>query len=151
MISIRPVHPEEAAELTQIALAAKRHWGYPERWMRLWTPELTFTSEYFEANESWAAAVGLKPVAFYTLLDKDGIAWLENLWVHPDFIGKGVGKQLFDHALHLTRERGYKILQLEADPNAAGFYEKMGMDKTGERRYQMDGRPRVLPFMEMQL
>ena len=29
--------------LTQIALAAKRHWGYPERWIEIWSSQLTFS------------------------------------------------------------------------------------------------------------
>jgi hypothetical protein len=51
----------------------------------------------------------------------------------------------------LAHQRGYAILQLEADPHAAGFYERMGMSKVGERRYEMDGQPRSLPIMEMKL
>jgi GNAT superfamily N-acetyltransferase len=151
MVSIRSVNPQEADNLTQIALAAKRHWSYPERWIELWTPQLTFDIGYFEKNESWAAEVDGKPVAFYTLLDKSGIAWLENLWVMPEFIGTGIGRQLFLHAMELARSRGYKMLQLEADPNAAGFYEKMGMHEIAEQRYEIDGQPRILPVMEMKL
>lgn len=151
MISIRRVYSEEADNLTGIALAAKAHWGYPEKWMKLWTPQLTFTPEYFEENESWAAELDDEPVAFYTLLDKNGIAWIENLWVLPVSIGKGLGRQLFEHAVELARQRGYKILQLEADPNARGFYEKMGMHMIGERHSEVDGQPRILPVMEMEL
>jgi ribosomal protein S18 acetylase RimI-like enzyme len=66
-------------------------------------------------------------------------------------IGKGVGKTLFCHALELSRERGYRILHLEADPNAAGFYEKMGMYKVGERHSEVEGQPRILPIMEIRL
>jgi GNAT superfamily N-acetyltransferase len=151
MIFIRTVNPQEADKLTQIALAAKRYWGYPEHWIKLWTSQLTFDSGYFEENESWAAEVDGRPVAFYTLLDKNRIAWLENLWVMPELIGSGIGRQLFLHASQLAHSRGYKILQLEADPNAAGFYEKMGMHKIAERRYELDGQPRILPLMEMKL
>lgn len=151
MILIRPVNPQEADELTKIALAAKRHWGYPERWIEIWIPQLTFNAEYFEANESWTAVVDNRPVAFYTLLSKGGVAWIENLWVMPALIGKGVGKSLFLHALELARQRAYKTLQLEADPNAVGFYEKMGMHKSGEHQSEVDGQPRVLPIMEMNL
>jgi ribosomal protein S18 acetylase RimI-like enzyme len=69
----------------------------------------------------------------------------------PEFIGRGIGKALFLHALELARHRGYKLFQLEADPNAAGFYEKMGMRKIAERKYELDGQPRILPLMEMKL
>ena len=40
--------PEQADELTRIALASKAHWGYPRRWLEIWTPQLTFSPEYFE-------------------------------------------------------------------------------------------------------
>ena len=151
MITVRRVYPEEADRLTEIALAAKRHWGYPESWMKIWSAELTFDPQYFEANESWAAELDGQPVAFYTLLDKNGIAWIENLWVNPELIGKGVGRELFSHAAAQARRRGYTILQLEADPNARGFYEKMGLYQVGERHSQVEGQPRVLPVMEMEL
>ena len=151
MSTIRPVKPEEADLMTQIALAAKRHWGYPERWIEIWTPQLTFSPEYFMANESWAAVENDRPIAFYTLLEANEIASIENLWVLPEYMGKGIGKQLFLHAVELARGRGYKILQLEADPNAMGFYERMGMRKVGERHSEVDGQSRTLPVMEMAL
>lgn len=151
MIRIRPVNPKEAATLTQIALAAKRHWGYPQHWMEIWTPQLTFNADYFEANESWVAMDDEGPIAFYTLLDHHGAAWIENLFVMPEFIGLGIGKHLFRHACKTARERAYKTIQLEADPNAVGFYERMGMHKISERHSEVDGQPRILPIMEMNL
>ena len=149
MIDIRRARSEEADQLTQIALAAKRHWGCSKRWMILWIPELTFTPQYFEANESWVAEMENQPVAFYTLLDKNGIAWIENLWVLPEFIGKGIGRRLFLHAVDQAHRGGYGTLRLEADPNARGFYEKMGMHQIGERHSGVEGQPRILPVMEM--
>jgi len=143
--------PGQADELTRIALASKAHWGYPERWLEIWKPQLTFSPKYFEENEGWAAIVNETPIGFYTLHEQDGNACIENLWVLPEFIGKGVGKKLFLHAAELSRQRGYKTLQLEADPNAVGFYEKMGMHKIGEQVYKVDGQPRSLPMMEMKL
>ena len=151
MISIRPAQPRDAATLTQIALAAKAYWGYPRRWMDLWKPQLTFSPEYFGVHESWVAEIDRAPIGFYTLLEKDGSAWIENLWVSPELIGRGVGKRLFLHALDLSRQRGFENLRLEADPNAAGFYEKMGMKKIGDRRSEIEGQPRILPIMEIRL
>ena len=150
-LKIRSADPSEADILSQIAFTAKAHWGYPERWLEIWKPQLTFSPEYFEENESWVAETDGIPIAFYTLQEKDGNAWLENLFVSPTFIGKGLGKRLFLHAAELSRQRGFWALQLEADPNAAGFYQKMGMYKIGERHSQIEGQPRVLPIMELKL
>jgi ribosomal protein S18 acetylase RimI-like enzyme len=150
-LQIRHAVSQEATTLSQIAFAAKAHWGYPERWLEIWKPQLTCSPEYVEKNESWVAEAKGVPIAFYTLQEKDGNAWIENLWVLPEFIGKGAGKKLFQHAKKLSRQRNYKTLQLEADPNAAGFYEKMGMYKIGARHSQVEGQPRILPIMEMKL
>jgi GNAT superfamily N-acetyltransferase len=150
-LKIRPARPEDADALSQIAFAAKAYWGYPARWMQIWKPQLTFSPDYFKANEGWVAEKDRFPVAFYTLEERENNGWLEDLWVSPDFIGQGLGREMFSHALELCRQRGYVTLQLEADPNAVGFYRKMGMQKVGERQSEVDGQPRILPIMELKL
>jgi ribosomal protein S18 acetylase RimI-like enzyme len=150
-IKIRYAFPQNADVLFNMALSAKAYWGYPDRWMEIWAPQLTFSPEYFGEIESWVAEVGGVPVAFYTLQEKGGNGWIENLWVRPEFIGKGIGKRLFLHAVTRSRLKGLLILQLEADPNALGFYEKMGMYKIGERKSEIEGQPRILPVMEIEL
>ena len=150
-MEIRYAVPGDAETLSQVAINAKAYWGYPKNLLEVWKRTLTFSPEYFNENESWVAEADNRPVAFYTLQEKAGTAWIENLWVLPDYIGQGVGKQLFLHALSRTRELGYRILQLEADPNAVGFYEKMGMRKIGERHSEAEGQPRIMPIMEMTL
>jgi ribosomal protein S18 acetylase RimI-like enzyme len=149
--NIQRATPEQAGELTRIAQAAKAHWGYPTRWLEIWAPQLTFSPRYFEKNEGWVAAIDETLIGFYTLQEENGNACIENLWIRPDFIGKGIGRMLFLHAVEQARERGYQILQLEADPNAVGFYEKMGMHKVDEHCYELEGRPRLLSIMAIRL
>lgn len=151
-LKITRAKPAQAEVLTQIALAAKGYWGYPAHWMELWKPQLTFAPAYFEEHESWVAELEHTLIAFYTLLERDGIAWIENLWVLPEWMGKQVGKSLFLHARETARrQRGFQVLQLESDPNAVGFYKKMGMKQVGERRSEIEGHPRILPILELRL
>ncbi|MDX1378282.1 MAG: GNAT family N-acetyltransferase [Anaerolineales bacterium] len=150
-IKIRRAVPNDAPALSAIAYSAKAHWGYPKRWMEIWKPQFDFLPVYFEERDSWVAEVDGKPIAFYTLEERDNKAWIENLWVHPDYMGKRIGKQLFMHALTRSRQKGHLILQLEADPNALGFYENMGMYKVGETNYPIEGQTRILPVMEIKL
>jgi len=150
-IKIRPALPEEADILSNIAFVAKAYWGYSERWMEIWKPQLTFSPEYFKDNENWVAEKDGTPIAFYTLLEKDSKAWIENLWVLPEWIGKGVGRRLFLHALSRSRLNGHLILHLEADPNAVSFYKKQGMYKISESHYEVEGQIRILPLMEIKL
>src|SRR4029077_8649121 len=75
--------PELAESLTRIALAAKRYWRYPERWIEIWTPILTFTPEYVAANPTYVAVEDGSPVGFYALVvAQDGSrAQLDHLWI----------------------------------------------------------------------
>lgn len=51
-IEIHHALPEDADTLTEIAITAKRHWNYPERWIQIWMPQLTF-----EPKEIWDANI----------------------------------------------------------------------------------------------
>jgi GNAT superfamily N-acetyltransferase len=150
-LTLLRVHPEHAETLTGIAIASKRHWDYPERWMKIWTLKLTVSPEYILANETWMAVINEKPVAFYALKPDDEILWLDHLWVLPEFIGQGLGAFLFRHALARSRKQGASILKIESDPNAVGFYEKMGAVKADEHRSEVDGQSRVLPVLQVKL
>lgn len=144
---IHPAHPTQAETLTRIALAAKRHWGYPERWIEIWTPLLTFTPADLERADFFVAQINDEIVGFYSLTTAGVRAELENLWVLPAFMGRGVGRGLFEHALARTRELGCSELEIESDPNAVGFYEKMGAQVVSQHIGEVDGQPRILPVL----
>ena len=46
--------PDHARIPTRIAFAAKRHWGYPERWIKYWSDGLTIAPEFARNNEVYA-------------------------------------------------------------------------------------------------
>lgn len=151
MTQIERALPQHATVLTDIAIAAKRYWKYPERWITIWIPSLTISSDYISRNETWMALVERQPVGFYSLTPDREAMWLDNLWVLPNFMRQSIGRQLFAHALERGRTFGITALQIEADPNAQNFYEKMGARKIGEHHGEVDGHPRTLPIMEIAL
>ena len=151
MISIVRTKPEFADTLTQITISAKRHWKYPEKWIQLWLPQLTITAEYVSENEVWAASDEGRIVGYYALRQVNRDCWLDNLWVLPGFMDRGIGRSLFEHALGRCRELDGSILKIEADPNAQGFYEHMGARKVGEHHTSVENQPRILPLMEIQV
>lgn len=143
--------PAHAEALTRITISAKRHWHYPEKWIQIWLPLMTMTPECISENEVWLKVIEGEPVAYYSLKQDGEELWLDNLWVLPEHMGKGVGKELFSHALERSRGRGASTLKIEADPNAESFYEKMGVRRVGEHHGEVDGQPRILPVMELYL
>jgi GNAT superfamily N-acetyltransferase len=138
-----------AGTLTKIAFTAKRYWGYPERWIEFWRPQLTVTPQAIVQHETYAATLDGQPIAFYALSYQEKQASLEHFWVHPDSMGKGIGRSLFQHALDRCKEAGAGRLEIESDPHAQGFYKRMGAYKVGELRADMDGVTRTLPVLEI--
>jgi hypothetical protein len=43
------------------------------------------------------------------------------------------------------------VLELSADPNAEGFYQRMGARRIGEVPAEMEGQPRILPRMSIEV
>src|SRR5258708_2775424 len=120
--------PEDAATLTDIAFAAKRHWGYPEEWIENWRDALTITPEFIASHEAYLARIEDRAVGFYAFVAPEGndrVA-LQHLWVSPEMMGQGIGRSLFRHAVERAGELGFQKLEIESDPNAEGFYLRMG-------------------------
>jgi GNAT superfamily N-acetyltransferase len=150
-VEIRRATPEDADTLTRIAFAAKRYWGYPEPWIQHWREGLTITPEFVRNNEVYAAVSGGERCAFYALTGAGGELELEHLWVSPGWIGSGVGRLLFEHAMREAASRRASAVEIEADPNAEGFYLRMGARRVGENVYVIEGQRRVLPLMVVDL
>ena len=141
----------QANELTQIAFAAKRHWGYPERWIQIWSPILTITPEFIAHYETYVAILDSVSVGFFAISINDERASLEHMWVLPEYMGKGVGAELFRCMLSRCKELGAQMLEIESDPNAQGFYEHMGAIRVGQSASELDGQTRILPILEVKL
>jgi GNAT superfamily N-acetyltransferase len=150
-VDILPATPEDADALTRIAFAAKRYWGYPENWMKHWRDSLTITPEFVRNNTVHAAVSGGEPYAFYALTGAGRELELEHLWVSPGWIGSGAGRLLFEHAMREAARRGSSAVAIEADPNAEGFYLRMGARRVGENVYEIEGRKRKLPLLTVEL
>jgi GNAT superfamily N-acetyltransferase len=146
-IEIRRATPSDSTLLTEIAHAAKRHWGYPERWIIQWKEVLTITPEFVSTNEVYVATQGATAVGFYALLFKDGGAVLEHMWVDPGRIGAGIGRALFDHAFRVAASFNAAQMEIESDPNAEGFYLRMGARRAGEVLSVLEGQTRALPLL----
>src|SRR5258708_25625328 len=125
-IQIRRARPDEAAVLTEIAHAAKRHWGYPENWIRQWKSDLTITPEFSAKNEGFVAMNGEEIVGCCAIAFSESLAELEHMWIRPEHIGAGVGRTLFRHVKERAANLAIPALEISADPNAEGFYKRMG-------------------------
>ncbi len=57
---------------------------------------------------------------------------LRQMAVRNQLQGKGIGRALMEFAETIARDIGYREISMHARSSAAGFYEKMGYNVTGE-------------------
>jgi putative acetyltransferase len=72
---------------------------------------------------------------------------IEMLFIHPDHRGKHIGSELADFAV--TEYQANKVEVNEDNPQAVGFYEKLGFVATGRKDRDHSGKP--YPLLEMTL
>ncbi|WSB47522.1 GNAT family N-acetyltransferase [Streptomyces cellulosae] len=147
---IRDARPDEAGELTELALRSKAHWGYDEAFMASCREELTVRpSEVGERRAAVAERDG-RVLGFTTVDGSPPEGALGMMFVDPSALGQGIGRALFAHALTMARAAGFHRLTIDADPNAEPFYRAMGAVRIGETPSgSIPGR--VLPLLAVTL
>ena len=84
------------------------------------------------------------------LLQQDDRFEIGKLFVEPDRMGRGVGARLVQWCIDTARAGGGTVLRIEADPQAAPFYEHFGAVRIGEAPSgSIPGR--CLPLLELAL
>jgi GNAT superfamily N-acetyltransferase len=124
-VRIREGRPADSARLREIAVASKAHWGYDLAQVEEWA-EAGFDRESLSKRLVYVAETEGEPIGWASLIPRGHVGWLEDLWIEPNWIGRGVGSRLFRHVAGRARELGAERLEWEAEPNARGFYEGMG-------------------------
>ena len=150
MDGIRRAVATDAARLTEIAHAAKRHWGYPEAWIVGWRDQLTLTGTYLSEQHVELVESGGKTAGFFALRKNRDVTELDHLWIDPPFIGKGLGRRLLEHAAGICRAEGIRRVEIDADPYAEDFYLHIGARRSGKTPAPVDGDPeRYLPRLTL--
>jgi GNAT superfamily N-acetyltransferase len=148
-VQIRRAEPGEGEQLRTIAIASKGHWGYDIQRVREWAAGGDFSPAGLSSKEVYVAEVGGRIVGWSALIPRGESCWLDDLWIEPDWIGRGIGTRLFRHAADRARRLGALAMEWQAEPNALGFYERMGA------RHVRDSDPnewgRVLEVMGVDL
>ena len=139
-VDFRPARPDDAAALTRIAHASKRYWRYPDDLMLQWKDALTVSEDFIDGYPVVCAVRGGEIVGFYALSGDGDTRELEHFWVAPDHVGEGIGTRMFEQLLLTLRDDGGHVLRIASDPNAEGFYRRMGARRDGDVPSIPEGR-----------
>jgi GNAT superfamily N-acetyltransferase len=131
---LRLAAPSDLATIEAVVAAAyERHlsrMGFPPAQL------LRDDSSRIEAGQIWV--LGDPIIAAITLIEVNDTLLVENLAVHPDEQGRGLGRQLMESAERMASERGLRRLALdrnEINLELRDFFAELGyveMDRRSE-------------------
>lgn len=134
--TIRPARCSEAGLLTDLAIRSKAYWGYSAEFMAACREELAVSGSDIRdsSSEFIVCEVGGSVVGYFAIepISSDEYE-LGALFVEPQNIGCGYGRELLGAAKELAIRHGAKSLLIQGDPNAENFYRAAGGVRIGER------------------
>lgn len=140
---------KDASVLTELTVRSKSYWDYSDELIESWSEDLKVSSDYILEKEVYKLIIDDALIGYYSYFKlNDDEVKLENLFIEPNFIGKGYGKLLM---LDFTQriKNDFKKVTLDADPNAEDFYTKIGFKVVGKLKSSI--KDRFLPIMEMRI
>ena len=149
-MTIKKAIPNDHKILTEITKKSKEYWGYSEEQIEIWSEFLTVTKEYIETKSVCNLVIDDEIIGYYSFFhESENSIKLDNLFVLPDFIGKGFGKILMNDFLDRIKNSDIQKVILNSEPNAEDFYLKFGFVKVGQIETSI--KDRYLPVMELKL
>ncbi|OEH91707.1 GNAT family N-acetyltransferase [Bacillus solimangrovi] len=146
MNNIREALFEDAYALSDIALRSKAHWDYSEDFIEACREDLTITGQYIRQNDVYILD-GVEGIIGFFTFERGESNSLDFFYINPDFIGKGFGKTLWEYMIKKAQELDINSFTIDSDPNAKGFYERMGAKQIGETPSTVF-KGRMLPLMK---
>ncbi len=111
---------------------------------------------YFKRGDTiFLALEGSKAVGFLRLSSREGCFWVEEIYVRPEFRGKGIGRALVGRAEEevLKHDNSLYLFVLPQDKDAIAFWKRLGYDvvNTVELVKDPTGAPRDGDFLTIEI
>jgi GNAT superfamily N-acetyltransferase len=144
---VRQAKPEELPQLSELCLRSKGIWGYDQAFLDACRSELTFKPKDLQTSRIGVADTekGVAGVVQVRIAGTE--ADLLKLFIEPRRIRSGIGTILFRWGAGQARSMGANRMFIEADPDAAPFYRRVGAYDVGlAPSYSIPGRllPRLV-------
>lgn len=146
-LTIEKATTDASNELTHLTRRSKAYWGYSKEQIEKWHMDLLISKEYILANHVYLIKEHEQIIGYYSFqyLSKSHIR-LDNIFIEPDHIGKGLGTQLMNDFLKRMEALIIDCVTLDAEPNAELFYQKFGFQTVNRKQSSIPNRS--LPVMK---
>ncbi|MDA9405251.1 hypothetical protein XH98_18030 [Bradyrhizobium sp. CCBAU 51745] len=128
---LRPPRIEELPALSALCLRSKAVWGYDRDFIEACRRELIIEPCDMRSSAIAVAEENGRLVGAAQMKVTGDEADLLKLFVEPTMLRAGVGTKLFHWAVSEAARMGAARMLIEADPDAAPFYRRMGARDCG--------------------
>lgn len=125
-VRLRPMREADLGAVIEVERA-----GYTHPWS-----QGIFSDSLKAGHLCWVAEFDGRAVGHGVLMVAAGEAHILNICVHPASQGRGIGRRILEHLLHLARRRDADMALLEVRPSngaAVALYDSMGFNEIGRR------------------
>lgn len=133
-MEIRLANQQDINEINNLLCLSKAYWGYDPEFMDKFMIEFSIKEAYLAKATTYKVLEEGKLIGFYSFSGNtnDNLE-LDNFFLHPDFIGKGKGKAMWQRCLQTASQYGATEFIVWSEIHAEGFYLRMGCQKMGKR------------------
>jgi len=153
-VRIRPATTEDTEDLADIAWRAKEYWDYDVDEMNNFRDIIKISPKMVEDNPTFLLEnVDTEEIYGFYCLEKlsDGKCWLRHICVTPEYMGTGLGGDLFLNACEVSETIGLEELWILSDKNSEEFFVHMGAEKNGSKEFVIGNTPVKLPVLRIKL
>jgi len=123
---IRPAHPHDAGPIAEVYLASRQAFlpyaplAHSSSEVRRWVSETLMVTRTVWVDEDQGRITG-----FAAWTQREGLGWIDQIYVVPGGTSKGVGARLLAQALADLRHP-VRLYTFQANEGARRFYERHG-------------------------
>ena len=159
MLTIRPMSASD--DFRAVAQVYTDSWKHaykglmPQRYLDKLSPDSWISLLRAAPESNWIALendriIGTAFISFARDEQREGFGEIVGLYLLPEAMGKGYGRQLWQAAVEHCCQQGLSgicLWSLTANQRACGFYERMGMTPSGRTKFEAIGGE-MLPLTE---
>jgi GNAT superfamily N-acetyltransferase len=128
-VTIRPATDIDAEQVASVFLASRKAFvafaplAHPDDGVRGWVANVLIPAggvTVAVADASLEAVVGMMSVS-----QQDGVAWIDQLYLHPSVVGRGIGSRFIESAKD-SLGSPIRLYTFQENAGARRFYERHG-------------------------
>lgn len=144
-MNFRKVYKNEIEELNLLIKESKGFWGYSEEFCQDFIAKWGVKPDYFNHAEVAVLIDNTATIGIIGMSNDEKYPMLDYFFLKPEYIGKGLGRKMWEEVLRISNKNNWRTFQFYCDPHSEAIYQHFGAKKIGE----LESFPgRLVPIME---